>query len=279
MRGLLVELTRLRWRRAVLLLLVAVVVLPALLLTTTAWNTRPMSEAEIDSLLSERYAQREVARCERRPEQYVDYSGEAVEPEGCREMIAGWYGGRQTLRPAQELDGTVLAASTLVLALVLLKARMSWPARLFIAWFGPRGLNSLLLALLLVIADVPGAEALLATVGVVVGSRRSRMGGPHCRWPLGTRGWSQRTRWWRSARRWPRRYSTSTWTPLTGSHLPSSRWRWRQANRQFLLDVRSHSTYEDDLVRIPSSVRVRPDEMIKWASDNPLDRQVAAYCT
>ena len=63
MRGLLVELTRLRWRRAVLLLLVAVVVLPALLLTTTAWNTRPMSEAEIDSLLSERYAQREVARC------------------------------------------------------------------------------------------------------------------------------------------------------------------------------------------------------------------------
>ena len=48
-----------------------------------------------------------------------------------------------------------------VLALVLLKARMSWPARLFIAWFGPRGLNSLLLALLLVIADVLGAEALL----------------------------------------------------------------------------------------------------------------------
>ncbi len=41
MRGLLVELTRLRWRRAVLLLLVAVVVLPALLLATTAWNTRP----------------------------------------------------------------------------------------------------------------------------------------------------------------------------------------------------------------------------------------------
>ena len=35
-------------------------------------------------------------------------------------MIAGWYGGRQTLRPAQELDGTVLAAGTLVLALVLL---------------------------------------------------------------------------------------------------------------------------------------------------------------
>ncbi len=120
MRGLLVELTRLRWRRAVLLLLVAAVVLPALLLAGTAWSTRPMSESDLDALLVDRYAQREVTRCERRPERFSDYSGEAVEPEGCREMIAGWYGGRQTLRPAQELDGTVLAASTLVLALVLL---------------------------------------------------------------------------------------------------------------------------------------------------------------
>ena len=54
MKGLLVELTRLRWRRAILLLLVAVVVLPALLFASTAWNTRPMSDSEIDSLLSER---------------------------------------------------------------------------------------------------------------------------------------------------------------------------------------------------------------------------------
>jgi hypothetical protein len=32
-------------------------------------------------------------------------------------------------------------------------------------------------------------------------------------------------------------------------------------------------------VRIPGSVRVRPDEVISWAKDNPLDRQVVAYCT
>ena len=53
MTGLRVELTRLRWRRAVLLLLVGAVVLPALLFAGTAWNTRPMSEAEVERVLAD----------------------------------------------------------------------------------------------------------------------------------------------------------------------------------------------------------------------------------
>lgn len=55
-----------------------------------------------------------------------------------------------------------------VLGLVLSRARMSWEAHLFVSWFGPRGLNSLLLTLLVVHAGVPGAELLLATAGMVV---------------------------------------------------------------------------------------------------------------
>jgi NhaP-type Na+/H+ or K+/H+ antiporter len=55
-----------------------------------------------------------------------------------------------------------------VLGVILLRARVSWEAHAFISWFGPRGLNSLLLALLVVQAGVPGAELLLAVVGVVV---------------------------------------------------------------------------------------------------------------
>ena len=47
MRLLTVELTRLRWRRAVVVLLAASVVLPALLFAGLAWNTRPVSDAEI----------------------------------------------------------------------------------------------------------------------------------------------------------------------------------------------------------------------------------------
>ena len=56
----------------------------------------------------------------------------------------------------------------LSMVLVLLRARMSTSARLFIGWFGPRGLNSLLLALLAVQGHVAGAEWLMAVTGVVV---------------------------------------------------------------------------------------------------------------
>ena len=113
-----VELTRLRWRRAILLLLVAAVVLPALLLAGTAWSSRPMSDAEVDSLLADRFAQREVTRCERQPQNYTEVS--TSDPDACRELIAGWYGGRQPLSVQGELDDGLLAASTLVLLLLLL---------------------------------------------------------------------------------------------------------------------------------------------------------------
>ena len=44
-----------------------------------------------------------------------------------------------------------------VLGLVLARARMSWEAHVFVSWFGPRGLNSLLLVLLVVSAGVAGS--------------------------------------------------------------------------------------------------------------------------
>ena len=71
--------------------------------------------------------------------------------------------------PALVLAGLVIfVIRPSVLAGVLARARMSWRAHAFVGWFGPRGLNSLLLALLVVHAGVPGAELLQATVGVVV---------------------------------------------------------------------------------------------------------------
>jgi NhaP-type Na+/H+ or K+/H+ antiporter len=48
------------------------------------------------------------------------------------------------------------------------RAGLSRYARQFIGWFGPRGLNSLLFALLVVDQGVRGGEELLAVVGVVV---------------------------------------------------------------------------------------------------------------
>ena len=54
------------------------------------------------------------------------------------------------------------------MGLALLRAKMSPIARGFIAWFGPRGLSALLLALLVVEAGIPQATNLLAITGVVV---------------------------------------------------------------------------------------------------------------
>lgn len=50
----------------------------------------------------------------------------------------------------------------------LLPARLSWKNRFLIAWFGPRGLSSLLLVLLPVFAGLPGSDHLLAICSLVV---------------------------------------------------------------------------------------------------------------
>jgi NhaP-type Na+/H+ or K+/H+ antiporter len=50
----------------------------------------------------------------------------------------------------------------------LLSARINWRERGLIAWFGPRGLSSLLLILLPVFADIPGSRDLLTVCCLVV---------------------------------------------------------------------------------------------------------------
>ncbi|HYP06947.1 MAG TPA: cation:proton antiporter, partial [Bryobacteraceae bacterium] len=50
----------------------------------------------------------------------------------------------------------------------LLPARIPWRNRLLIAWFGPRGLSSLLLVLLAVFAAMPGATQLIPICSLVV---------------------------------------------------------------------------------------------------------------
>jgi NhaP-type Na+/H+ and K+/H+ antiporter len=62
----------------------------------------------------------------------------------------------------------VIRPVAVLLVLRLGRAGLSRYARQFIAWFGPRGLNSLLFALLVVAEGVPGGEALFAVIGVVV---------------------------------------------------------------------------------------------------------------
>jgi len=86
MRLLLVELTRLRWRRAIFLLLLACVVVPLVLLVGQAWNTRPFSEADIASAkemaaqeMSQPYLEEQIADCEATPENYLGPGGVATD--------------------------------------------------------------------------------------------------------------------------------------------------------------------------------------------------------
>ena len=46
-----------------------------------------------------------------------------------------------------------------------------------------------------------------------------------------------------------------------------------------VLDVRSRANYETDGGQVPGRIRVLPDEVTDWASDQPHDRLVIAYCT
>lgn len=86
-----VELTRLRWRRAVLLLLLGCFVAPLLIWAGTAWETRPFSEADIaaaEEMAAAEAAQpwvaEELRRCERRPQRY---GGPGMTADDCAEMI------------------------------------------------------------------------------------------------------------------------------------------------------------------------------------------------
>jgi NhaP-type Na+/H+ or K+/H+ antiporter len=191
------------------------------------------------------------------------------------------------------LFGTVALLPALVLALlaislarplamgaVLQGARMSRAARAFIGWFGPRGLNSLLLALLVVQAHVPGAEAILAVTGVVVLVSVVAHGASAT--PLSN--WYGRRVAQATVTLPEERESTAVGlfqadptavpriTPqalaeqLAGPHPP------------LVLDVRARAHYDQDTGQIPGSVRVPPDQVAAWATTVP-PGAVVAYCT
>lgn len=165
-----------------------------------------------------------------------------------------------------------------VLAGLLARVRMSWEAKLIISWFGPRGLNSLLLALLVVLAGVDGSELLLATVGVVVIASLLIHGGsatPLSAWyerkveteTLDEERESTVADLFESKNEVIRRISVDELNDSIASPTPP-----------VVLDVRSRANFEASDGQIPGSVRVLPDQVTEWAIDQPRDRMVVAYC-
>jgi ABC-type transport system involved in multi-copper enzyme maturation permease subunit len=112
-----VELTRLRWRRAVVLLLLFCIAIPALIGISRAWSTRPVSDAEIASVVESN--QREIERCMKRPQRsgLPPSAGE----ERCEEQIVGWYIFREELTLGNErLSGAGMGVVAVLTALLLL---------------------------------------------------------------------------------------------------------------------------------------------------------------
>ena len=165
-----------------------------------------------------------------------------------------------------------------VLGLVLTRAKMSWPAHGFISWFGPRGLNSLLLALLAVQADVPGAELLLATVGVVVLASVSIHGAtavPFTAWygKRAAEGTLDEERESTAADLFahaeteaPRITPQELMELISGPEPP------------LILDVRTRSTYEHSGLHIPGDVRMMPDQVVEWESECAGGGLAVVYC-
>jgi sodium/hydrogen antiporter len=179
----------------------------------------------------------------------------------------------------------IFIARPLAIGLVLRKAAVSNAARAFIGWFGPRGLNSLLLALLVVGAGVSGSEFLLGIVGVVVTVSVVVHGA--------------------SATPLSRRYGEAVMREtheeerddaagiFEGAASESIRISAKQLSEMLedvippiVLDVRTRSQYEQDRSRNPGATRVAPDEIDGWAREQKQEhgsqvegRRVVAYCT
>lgn len=91
MRLLGVELTRLRWRRAVVVMLLACVAVPLVLLGGYAWETRPISDADIAQAeelaaqdADQPWVAQEIAACEADPAIYLGPDGASSD---CAEAI------------------------------------------------------------------------------------------------------------------------------------------------------------------------------------------------
>jgi len=185
-----------------------------------------------------------------------------------------------SLVPALALAVVVIAiARPLAFGVVLRHAQLSGAARAFIGWFGPRGLNSLLLALLVVQNDVAGAEQLLAVVGVVVvvsvvlhGATATPLAARYAR--RAARETLQEERVATAAELFEA--SPDEVARVTPEQLAAL---LRGPDPPLVIDVRTRSQYQRDDIKIPTSVRVVPDGVAEWARAQDRKRMVVAYCT
>jgi NhaP-type Na+/H+ or K+/H+ antiporter len=170
-------------------------------------------------------------------------------------------------------------ARPLAIGVVLQRAVVSKRARLFIGWFGPRGLSSLLFALLVVAQGVPDAARLLAITGVVVIASVVAHGVSAT--PLAAAYGRAVTKETLPEEREADVEGLFGGEPENVPRISPQELAARLAGPDppIVLDVRSRSAYDSDPVRIPGSVRVAPDQMEEWATGQSPNQAAVTYCT
>jgi len=181
-----------------------------------------------------------------------------------------------------------LVMRTAVLLPVLKRAGISDASRRLIAWFGPRGLSTLLLVLLAVFAGVPGAERLFAIAclvvllsvllhggGIALLLRRRTEGLPPAlghpsprRAPLPTLESSG-----------PERVAPPPQFPERIT-IDALRELWARRSPVVLVDARADRTYRNEKLQARGAVRIPPDNAVRTARALGLDHHatLVVYC-
>jgi NhaP-type Na+/H+ or K+/H+ antiporter len=173
--------------------------------------------------------------------------------------------------------GIALGVRTVVLLPVLAWAGVEQRDRRLIAWAGPRGLSTLLLALLPVFAGIEGAVGLFQIACLVVLFSVVLHGGGIAVFLAGPRGRG-------AARPEPGAESAK---PGEGEvvperiTIPELRRLWEQGDPVTLLDVRTERSYRDDPQMAKGAVRMPPDDAVRLARERGLEHHgtLALYCT
>ncbi|HEY7210172.1 MAG TPA: cation:proton antiporter [Bryobacteraceae bacterium] len=167
----------------------------------------------------------------------------------------------------------------------LIPARISWKDRGLIAWFGPRGLSSLLLVLLAVFANVPGSRNLFTICCLVVLCSIVL----HGLFPLVfLRGAKPDKGEARPAVGGEKTVPSSSASPATDAQLSDAEYLElseldeveRAGIPVVIADARTERTYNDSEWEIPDAARLHPDRAAADADrlKLPLDAVVGVLC-
>ena len=167
---------------------------------------------------------------------------------------------------------------------VLQRAQLSRAGKMMIAWFGPRGLNSILLAVLAISAGIPQADRVFGIISVVV-VLSTVVHGSTATPVLSWYGKSLRKK------DQPEETATDAETLFNREailksaeavpRMPIARLKEMldQGEPVTIVDVRRAAAYQRNTRRIPGSLRIPVDQILERLGEIPRDRPVVLWCT